>query len=51
MTIEREIVQKLRANLESAERCLVANDFVALKALAEQEARYMDVLKVIWHPT
>jgi hypothetical protein len=48
MSLEQELLQKLRENQDSALRCLAVNDMVALRALAEQEARYMDYLRVIW---
>lgn len=48
MTAEAEIWQALQENLEAAERALAANDMVALRALAEQEARYMDELRACW---
>lgn len=50
MSIEQEIVGKLRVNLEAADRAIAAEDWVAYRALAEQEARYVDILTAIWHP-
>lgn len=45
---EAEIMAALKANLEAAEAALARNDWVALRALAEQEARYMDELRAVW---
>lgn len=46
--IEAELIDALSANLEAAERACAARDMVALAALAEQEARYMDALRALW---
>jgi hypothetical protein len=51
MGIEAETLALLRENLEAAQRALAADDKVALRALAEQEARLMDVLRAIWSTT
>lgn len=50
MSIEaqREILVALRANQDAALECLENGQMVALKALAEQEARLMDELRACW---
>lgn len=50
MSIEaqRQLCELLTENLKAAERALAAGDMVALRALAEQEARYMDSLRACW---
>lgn len=45
---QQEIAQALRENIDAALRAMAAHDTVALKALAEQEARYMDELRACW---
>lgn len=42
MSHEADILAALRENLEAAERALAADDWATLRALAEQEARFMD---------
>jgi hypothetical protein len=48
MTPEQEVHKALRENLVSAEAALARGDWPALRALAEQEARYMDTLRAMW---
>lgn len=48
MTPEEEVHQALTENLASAEAALARNDWAAVRALAEQEARLMDSLRAIW---
>lgn len=48
MSTEAEIRTALEANLLAASHALAREDWVALRALAEQEARYMDILRAIW---
>jgi hypothetical protein len=49
MTIEAEVVAALKDTLDAQSRALQANDMVTYRALVEQEVRYMDTLRVIWH--
>jgi len=49
VTAEAEIVRALRENLAAAEDALQRKDWVAARALAEQEARYMTELRAIWN--
>lgn len=51
MIAEADIMAALEANLEAAEAALGREDWVALRALAEQEARYMDELRAAWSLT
>ena len=46
--MEAETLDALQANLEAASEALERGDMVALRALAEQEARYMDALRAMW---
>lgn len=48
MTTEAETLAALRANQEAARRALDADDMTALRALAEQERRYIEILGAIW---
>lgn len=45
---EREIVAKLRKVLESEERAMERDDWVAYEALCREETRLMDILHVHW---
>ena len=46
--IERDLLRQLRENQDAAIRALRADDMVALKVLARDEARLMDALRAIW---
>lgn len=43
-----EITRELKGVLDAADRALAANDMVAYKALAREEQRLMDILKVFF---
>jgi hypothetical protein len=48
VTPEQEVHKALSENLASAEAALARDDWAAVRALAEQEARLMDSLRAIW---
>jgi hypothetical protein len=48
VTVEAETLEALDANQVAAAHALARDDWVALRALAEQEARLMDILRAIW---
>jgi hypothetical protein len=48
MAAQRDIIQALADNVEASIRAIENNDWVAARALAEQEARIMDQLRAMW---
>ena len=50
--IEAQVLADLKENQEAARELLSHQpvNLVALRALAKEEARMMDILHVIWHP-